>query len=134
MDAEPPGDVVRRRDDAAPLRVAADDERLLAQLGILELLDGRVERVEVEVRDDAGDGHANKRTDRRRRTASAWAMPEPDRLRAMAVLTSQIERSDEFSRRHERMAALVAELRERTAASRAAAARSRSSATARAGS
>ena len=34
----------------------------------------------------------------------------------MAVLTSQIERSEEFSRRHERMAALVAELRERTAA------------------
>ena len=34
----------------------------------------------------------------------------------MAVLTSQIERSEEFSRRHERMTALVAELRERTAA------------------
>jgi acetyl-CoA carboxylase carboxyltransferase component len=34
----------------------------------------------------------------------------------MAVLTSQVERSGEFSRRHERMAALVAELRERTAA------------------
>ncbi len=34
----------------------------------------------------------------------------------MAVLTSQIERSEEFSHRHERMAALVAELRERTAA------------------
>src|SRR6266404_2364976 len=33
----------------------------------------------------------------------------------MAVLTSQVERSDEFSRRYERMAALVAELRERTA-------------------
>ena len=33
----------------------------------------------------------------------------------MAVLTSQVERSDEFSHRHERMAALVAELRERTA-------------------
>ena len=35
----------------------------------------------------------------------------------MAVLSSQVERgSDDFSRRHERMAALVAELRERTAA------------------
>ena len=34
----------------------------------------------------------------------------------MAVLTSQVERSEEFSRRHERMSALVAELRERTAA------------------
>src|SRR5258708_39925872 len=33
----------------------------------------------------------------------------------MAVLTSQVERSDEFSRRFERMTALVAELRERTA-------------------
>ncbi len=34
----------------------------------------------------------------------------------MAVLTSQLDRdSDEFSRRHERMAALVSELRERTA-------------------
>ena len=34
----------------------------------------------------------------------------------MAVLTSQAERgSDEFARRHERMATLVAELRERTA-------------------
>jgi acetyl-CoA carboxylase carboxyltransferase component len=33
----------------------------------------------------------------------------------VAVLSSQVERSDEFARRHERMAALVAELRERTA-------------------
>jgi acetyl-CoA carboxylase carboxyltransferase component len=33
----------------------------------------------------------------------------------MAVLTSQVDRSEEFSRRHERMAALVAELRVRTA-------------------
>src|SRR5260221_922305 len=32
----------------------------------------------------------------------------------MAVLISQVERSDEFSRRYERMTALVAELRERT--------------------
>ena len=63
VDAEPPGDVVRGRDDAAPVRVAADDQRLRAQLGVLELLDGGVERVEVEVRDDAGNGHANKRTD-----------------------------------------------------------------------
>jgi len=34
----------------------------------------------------------------------------------MAVLTSQVERSEAFSLRHERMTALVAELRERTAA------------------
>src|SRR6266852_439643 len=33
----------------------------------------------------------------------------------MAVLTSQVERSEEFSRRFERMTALVAELRQRTA-------------------
>src|SRR5438034_16896 len=32
----------------------------------------------------------------------------------MAVLTSQVERSEEFQRRYERMAALVAEVRERT--------------------
>src|SRR2546430_14263293 len=38
------------------------------------------------------------------------------RLRAMAVLSSQVERaSDDFARRQERMEALVAELRERTA-------------------
>ncbi len=76
VDAEASCDVVRRRDDAASLRIAADDQRLLAQLGILELLDGRVERVEVEMGDDAGHGHTNKRTHRRRRTALAWAMPE----------------------------------------------------------
>ena len=62
MDAEPSRDVVRGRHDAAPVRVAADDQRLLAELGILELLDGGVERVEVEMGDDAGHGHANKRT------------------------------------------------------------------------
>src|SRR5919204_1988207 len=33
----------------------------------------------------------------------------------MAILTSQVERDEEFSRRHGRMAQLVAELRERTA-------------------
>jgi acetyl-CoA carboxylase carboxyltransferase component len=38
----------------------------------------------------------------------------PDKLRAMAVLTSQVERSGEFARRHDRMAGLVTELRERT--------------------
>src|SRR5213076_2222699 len=39
-----------------------------------------------------------------------------DRLKAMAVLTSQVEReSEEFSRRRLRMEGLVAELRERTA-------------------
>ena len=54
-------DVVGRSDDAAPARVAADDERLRPEVGVLELLDGRVERVEIEMRDD----HANKCTGRR---------------------------------------------------------------------
>jgi acetyl-CoA carboxylase carboxyltransferase component len=39
-----------------------------------------------------------------------------DSLLAVAVLTSQVERTDEFERRRERMEGLVAELRERTAA------------------
>src|SRR3989441_12018160 len=42
--------------------------------------------------------------------------PPRDRLKAMAVLTSQVEReSEEFSRRRRRMEGLVAELRERSA-------------------
>jgi len=61
VDPEATGDVVRGRDDAAPARVAADDERLRPEVGVLELLDGRVERVEIEMRDD----HANKCTGRR---------------------------------------------------------------------
>ena len=52
VDPELPCRVVGRRHDSAAVRVAADDERLLAQLGILELLDGREERVEVEVGED----------------------------------------------------------------------------------
>jgi hypothetical protein len=61
MNPEPARDVVRRGDDATPTRVAADDERLLPELGVLELLDGRIKRVEVQVRDD----HTNKCTGRR---------------------------------------------------------------------
>ena len=52
-DAEPAGLVAGRGDDAAAARIAADDERLAAQLGPVELLDGGEERVEVEVRDHA---------------------------------------------------------------------------------
>ena len=52
VDAVPARDVVRGRDHAAALRVAADDERLSAQGGILELLDRGEEGVEIEVRDD----------------------------------------------------------------------------------
>ena len=52
VDPEPPRLVVRGRDDAAAVRVAADDERLRPQRRVLELLDGREEGIEVEVRDD----------------------------------------------------------------------------------
>src|SRR5712691_790330 len=52
--------VVRSGDDTAPVRVAADDKRLRAQLGILELLHSGEEGVEVQM----GDDHARslKRT------------------------------------------------------------------------
>jgi hypothetical protein len=63
VDAEGARDVVRRRDDAAALRVAPDDERLGLQLRVLELLDGREERVEIHV----GEDHASKRTVQSRR-------------------------------------------------------------------
>ena len=48
-DPEAPRDVVRRRDDAAALRIAADDERPGAQRRVFELLDGGEERVQVEM-------------------------------------------------------------------------------------
>ena len=47
-------DVVGGRHDPAPVRVAADDERLRLQLRRLQLLDGGEEGVQVEVRDDHG--------------------------------------------------------------------------------
>ena len=72
VDAEAPCDVVRRRDDAAAVRVAADDEGDGAQLRILELLDGGEECIKVEVRDDhesegreAGGGRVDVRPSRR---------------------------------------------------------------------
>src|SRR6185436_3831728 len=49
VDPETPRRVVRRRDDSASLWVPADDERLAAQLRLLELLHGGVERIEVEM-------------------------------------------------------------------------------------
>ena len=52
MDAEAAGRVVRRGDDAAPVRVAPNHERLAAELWLFELFDGREERVQVEVRKD----------------------------------------------------------------------------------
>ncbi len=55
MNAEPARDVTGRRDDAAPARMA-DDERLLPDLGTIPLLDGRIERITV----DMGDGERRK--------------------------------------------------------------------------
>ena len=60
-DAELTGGVVRGRDDPTAARIAADDERPRAQLGLLELLDRREEGVEVEMRDD----HASAAGERR---------------------------------------------------------------------
>ena len=59
VDPVRPCRVVRGRHHAAAVRVAADDEGPVAQLGILERLDRREERVEVEVREDL---HAFKAT------------------------------------------------------------------------
>jgi hypothetical protein len=61
VDPEATRHVIRGGDDPASTRVAADDERLRTELRVLELLDARVERVEVQMRDD----HANKCTGRR---------------------------------------------------------------------
>ena len=52
MDPEAARDVVCRRHHSASMRVAADHERPLAQLGRLELLHRGEERVQVEMRDD----------------------------------------------------------------------------------
>jgi hypothetical protein len=49
VDPEGAGSIVCRGHDASSVRVAAHDERLLAQLRILELLDCGEERVEVDV-------------------------------------------------------------------------------------
>ena len=54
VDPERAGGVVRRRHDAPSARIAADDERPVAQRRILELLDGGIERVQIEVRHDHG--------------------------------------------------------------------------------
>src|SRR3990170_406443 len=52
VDPEAAGDVVGGGDDSTAVWITADDERPLSQLGILELLDGGEERVEVEVGED----------------------------------------------------------------------------------
>ena len=44
------------RHDAAPAGLGADDDGLAAQLRAIALLDGRVERVHVDVRDRRGRG------------------------------------------------------------------------------
>ena len=50
------GDVVRGRHDAPAAGVTPDDERLCGELGVLELLHGREEGVQVEMRDDDQGG------------------------------------------------------------------------------
>jgi hypothetical protein len=60
VDPEAPRDVVRCGDDPATARIAAHDQGLRAELRVLELLDARVEGVEVKMRDD----HTNKCTGR----------------------------------------------------------------------
>ena len=63
-DAELPGLVARGGDDAAPFRVSAHGHGPAAQRGIVALLDGRVERVHVEVEDAArGESHGLPRGD-----------------------------------------------------------------------
>jgi hypothetical protein len=52
MDPELPRLVVRRSDDAATVWIPTDDERLRAELRLLQLLHRREERVEVEMGDD----------------------------------------------------------------------------------
>ena len=52
VDPEATGEVVAGRDDSPALGVAPDDQRYPSQRGVLELLDGGEERVQVEVRDD----------------------------------------------------------------------------------
>ena len=52
VDAELAGLIVRGRDNSAALRVPADYERLRPQVGILQLLHGGEECVQVEVSDD----------------------------------------------------------------------------------
>ena len=54
VNAELPCDVIRRRDDTPSVWVAPDHERRRSQGGILELLDGREEGIQVEMADDHG--------------------------------------------------------------------------------
>ena len=75
-DPELPGDVVGRRDDAATVRVAADDQRHRPQSRLLELLDCREERVEVQVGEDhVARLRSRRRTHRRRlRHDALWTV------------------------------------------------------------
>jgi hypothetical protein len=53
VDPVPACGVVRGRHDATAARVSTDHERLLAELGVLQLFDRREEGVEIEMRDDS---------------------------------------------------------------------------------
>src|ERR1035437_5731059 len=58
MDAELASLVAAGADDATGMRVAADDDRLAAQLRVVALLDRREERVEIHMNDaEAAAGH-----------------------------------------------------------------------------
>ena len=59
MDAEGARFIRGRRDDAAVAGASADDDRLAAVLGMIALLDRRVEGVEVAVEDRAALGHSH---------------------------------------------------------------------------
>jgi hypothetical protein len=50
-DPEPPRDVVRSRHHSPPAGVAADNERPRPERRVFELLDGREEGVEVQMRE-----------------------------------------------------------------------------------
>jgi len=58
MDAELARLVAAGAHDAAGLRIAADDDRLVAEFRAVALFDGREERIEVDVDDgQAAGGH-----------------------------------------------------------------------------
>ena len=90
-DAVPPRRVVRRRDHAAAVRVAADDERAPAQLGALQLLHGGEEGVQVEVGDDHGltrlSGRPERRVSLARRRGKGGTMDSKSVISQLASLS-----------------------------------------------
>jgi hypothetical protein len=71
MDTEATCNVVRSRDDAPALRVAADDQGYASEGRVLQLLDCCKEGIEVEMRNDnglSGYGRDRRHGSRARRT------------------------------------------------------------------